>query len=127
MRPETENWITLAQTDYDDSLYLFNSARHPNAVYLMCQAIEKVLKAALTELVEQRPPKTHHLVNLAIQSGLAFTSEQMEALKQLRRHYDRVRYRDIAQTSYNTKAKVSPIIDAGQNLYQWIYTQLPQH
>jgi HEPN domain-containing protein len=126
MKQVTKNWIALAQDDYDDSLYLFKGARHPNAVYHMCQAIEKVLKAALTELADEHPPKTHNLVNLAIQSGLAFSSEQMESLKQLRRHYDRVRYRDIAQASYNTKAKVSPVIDAGQTLYLWILTQLPQ-
>ena len=126
MKQVTKNWLALAHDDYDDSLYLFQGARHPNAVYHMCQAIEKVLKAAVTELSDQHPPKTHNLANLAMQSGLTFSSEQMASLKQLRRHYDRVRYRDIAQASYNTKAKVKPVIESGQTIYLWILTQLPQ-
>ena len=40
MRQETENWLQLAANDYDDSLYLYQAARHPNAVDLICSAVE---------------------------------------------------------------------------------------
>jgi hypothetical protein len=33
MKPETRQWLTIAQDDYSDSLYLFKGARYPNATY----------------------------------------------------------------------------------------------
>lgn len=127
MRNESKNWIDLAKTDYSDSLYLFKAARHPNAVYLVCQAVEKLLKAAITELDKDAPPKTHHLHKLAQLSELGFSDEQLEAMKGLNRHYRRIRYRDIAQTSYNTKEKVEPIINSVSKLYLWIFQVLNNH
>src|SRR4030067_1125623 len=58
MKPEAKNWIGLAEEDYHDSLYLFKAARYPNAVYLLCQAIEKLLKAIQVEIASQPPQKT---------------------------------------------------------------------
>ena len=120
MRQETENWLQLAANDYDDSLYLYQAARHPNAVYLICQAVEKLLKATITEIAQEVPPKTHHLAKLAQQSQLAIPAEQLVELKELNRHYRRIRYRDIAQADYNTRTKVEPIMASAQTLYTWI-------
>jgi len=126
--------LSLARVDYEDSLYLSKAARHPNAVYLMCQAIEKLLKGPegtfeqkvtvkkgiQVELASRKPNKTHNLELLGRQSTLPFSQQQFTFLDQLATHYDRVRYRDIAQTDYNTKAKVEPIIKQAKDLYLWI-------
>ena len=124
MKPETQNWIGLAQEDYESSLYLFKGARHPAAVYYICQAIEKLLKAAQMENLDQYPKKIHHLKTLAEQSGLSLSAEQMNSLEDLTKHYHRVRYRDIGDISYNTKAKVEPIFKQGQAIYLWILNSL---
>jgi len=44
IQPEAQNWINLAQEDYDSSLYLFKGARYPGSIYFMGQAIEKITK-----------------------------------------------------------------------------------
>jgi HEPN domain-containing protein len=127
MKPETENWVKLAKEDYEDALYLFKGARYPNAVYHLCQAIEKLLKGAQTELVNQVPKKIHNLRTLGKESGLSLSEAQYKILKDLRKHYERVRYRDLSRAHYNTKAKVEPIMNQGREIYQWILTALNNH
>ncbi len=124
MRDEAENWLDLADSDLDASLYLLDGARYPHAIYLLCQAIEKILKAALIEFANQPPKKTHHLKLLASQTGLPFSTEQTQIIRTLDRDYQRVRYRDMAQASYNTRAKTAPVVEQGEALYKWIRAQL---
>lgn len=124
MKPETQSWLELAKMDYDDSLYLFKGARYPNAVYHLCQAIEKILKAAQVELKHKEPRKTHHLADLAQVSGLEFTTEQIQFLEALTKDYGRVRYSDYARILYNTRKKVEPLFKQAQKVYLWTLTRL---
>ena len=124
MKAATKNWLGLADESYQDAEYLFKGARHPNAVYHYWQALEKILKAAQVELVAQVPKKIHNLVTLANQSGLKFSTEQLASLKELSKHYRRVRYRDLSQAHYNTKKKVQPIIKEVKTLYLWTSKKL---
>lgn len=124
MKEETQEWLTIAQEDYSDSLYLFKGARYPNAIYFICQAIEKLLKAVQIESFDQIPKKTHSLTSLAKTSGLSFSEGQIQMLEDLFAHFNRVRYPDYQRTKYNTKAKVEPIIKQGKEIYQWILVKL---
>jgi HEPN domain-containing protein len=124
MKSETRQWLTIAQADYSDSLYLFKGARYPNAIYFICQAIEKLLKAVQIESSDQIPKKTHNLMSLAKTSGLSFSEERIQILEDLFSHYNRVRYPDYQRTKYNTKIKVEPIIKQGKEIYQWILVKL---
>ena len=127
MKKSAQQWLKIAQSDYKDSLYLFKAARHPNAVYIICQAIEKALKAAQIERKNQTPRKIHHLKQLAKATGLPFSEDQYVFLDNLTKDCNRVRYPDYQSTYYNTKAKVEPIINQGKNIYQWILRQLKSH
>jgi HEPN domain-containing protein len=69
--------VPCRKADYDDSLYLFKGSRHPNAVYHMCQALEKVLKAVQIEFAHQIPKKTHDLESIAGETQLDFSPEQI--------------------------------------------------
>lgn len=111
--------MDIADSDYDTGLYLFKGARHPQAVYFICQSVEKLLKAAIIEFAERAPLKIHRLENLAKESKIKFSQKQLKVLTELSKHYSRVRYPDISQTSYNTKVKVMPIMESGKELYQW--------
>ena len=120
MKPETKHWLEISDSDHDTSLYLFKGAKHPQAVYFICQSIEKLLKAAIIEFSNKAPLKIHRLENLAKESKISFSQHQVKALTELSKHYSRVRYPDISQESYNTKAKVKSIMESGKELYQWI-------
>lgn len=127
MKPETQNWLSLAKEDYESCLYLFKGAYHPQAVYHLCQAIEKLLKAVYIEICNQVPRKIHNLRTLGKQSGLHLSEDQIKILTDLTKHYERVRYRDIGKVHYNTKAKVEPIINQGKEIYLWVLTILKSH
>lgn len=127
MKMETQQWLEIAATDYDRSLYLCKGAYYPQAVYFLCQAIEKLLKATLIELAGRPPVKTHRLEGLARKSRLPFSEGHIHMLKDLPRHYGRVRYPDYARTFDNIRTKVAPIINQGQEVYQWIFTTLNNH
>lgn len=120
MKPETRHWLEMSDSDHDTGLYLFKGAKHPQAVYFICQSIEKLLKAAIIEFADKAPQKIHRLENLAKESKIKFSQKQLKILTELSKHYSRVRYPDISQTSYNTKAKVMPIMESGKELYLWI-------
>lgn len=120
MRSGTQQWLEVAESDYQSSLYLFQGAHHPQALYFMCQAIEKVLKAAQIEFAHKRPRKIHQLETLAREAGLKLSQPQCQFLEDLSKDYGRVRYADYGKTLYNTKAKVGPLIKKGQEIYLWI-------
>ena len=50
MKSGIEKWLQQAASDHDGSLYLY-------------QAAKELLKVTVTEIVQEVPPKTHHLAN----------------------------------------------------------------
>lgn len=124
LKKEASQWLDIADSDYDSALYLFDGARYPQAVYMLCQSIEKLLKATLVELAERVPKKIHRLENIAMETGINFSEKQYNTLTDLSKHYSRVRYPDISRISYNSKEKVHPIIQEGKEIYLWIKEQL---
>ena len=127
MRAGTKQWLEVAESDYKVSLLLFKYAHHPQAVYAICQAIEKILKAAQIEFANTRPKKIHQLKTIAQEAGLSFSQEHYKTLKELSRHYSKVRYPDFARMEYNTQAKVGPIISQGKEIYLWILSKFNSH
>ena len=96
----------------------------PAASSAICQALEKLLKAAQVELTSKSPQKIHRLENLAKKTTLNFTNKQYNILTDLSKIYSKIRYPDISQTSYNTKAKTTPIIKKAEKIYQWTLNKL---
>ena len=127
MKPETKQWLKIAEGDYEVSLYGFKMARYPQALYLLCQAIEKLLKGAQIEFANLKPPRSHRLENLARKTKLSFSDKQYDFLIELSQHYGRVRYPDYSQVDYSNKMKVSAIFNNGQKIYLWILNKLTNH
>jgi HEPN domain-containing protein len=127
MKSETKLWLEIAEGDYEMSMYGFKMARYPQALYLLCQAIEKTLKAGIVEFINQSSRKTHNLVSIAKHTKLSFSSDQLNALRELTRIYSQVRYPDYQRELYNTKAKVEPVINQGKSLYLWLIKHFNDH
>ena len=124
MKEDAKKWFKIAESDFASCEYLFKGAHYPQAIYYLCQSLEKILKASQIEFKDSAPQKIHRLENIAIKSGIRFTKSQLNTLTELSKHYSRVRYPDISKVSYNTKSKVEPIMKKGKELYQWIYDML---
>lgn len=127
MRKGTQEWLEIAEGDYEVGLTAYKMARYPQAIYMLCQALEKVLKAAQIEFAQEVPKKTHELERIAQQTKLEFSQEQYGTLAELGRIYRRIRYPDINQRFYNTKEKVAPIYDKLKTLYLWTKKQFTNH
>ena len=127
MKEHTKQWLHIAEGDYEVGLQGFKMARYPQAIYMLCQAIEKLLKAAQIEFTQNLPQRSHRLENLAQETTLDFSDHQYQKLTQLSKHYGKVRYPDFAQVDYNTKSKAQPIIEEAQNLYLWILHKFNNH
>lgn len=126
MKQETEVWLELAKNHYDDALYLYDGRRYSMAVYCCHQALEMILKAAIVENANEAPPKIHKLDELAKQTKLSISTEWLEDLAEITRHFWRVRYPDFQQYVYTSKEKVLPTIEKTKEVYVWILTQLNQ-
>ena len=57
MKDITNVWLKIAKEDYDTAFYLYDGARYPQALYFLCQSLEKLLKAILVESSEKTPQK----------------------------------------------------------------------
>lgn len=116
-------WLNYANADYETAFYNFEGARYPWALYIMLQALEKLIKAAIVannkEII-----KSHELNSLAEETNLNFSKEQIVNLKELNRDYKRIRYPDYQQNKYNTKEKVEPLLKQAEEIYLWILQQL---
>lgn len=70
MLKATANW--LAQVDYDRATAerMLHAGRYIYLVFVSHMALEKVLKALVTEETRKLPPRTHNLIDLAQRARL---------------------------------------------------------
>ncbi len=79
----TENW--LAQVDYDltSAEHMLNSGRHVYVIFLCHLALEKALKALVTEETGKLPPRTHNLIDLARRAKLTPSEKHRDFIGRL--------------------------------------------
>jgi hypothetical protein len=65
MLKATANW--LAQVDYDlaTAEQMLRAGRYIYVIFMSHMALEKALKALVTEETQKLPPRTHNLIDLA--------------------------------------------------------------
>jgi HEPN domain-containing protein len=98
MRPGTENWITAAEYDLESARYMLLSKRYLYVVFLCHLALEKMLKALVSETTKQPVPKSHDLIFLMKKSGAKPSTEYLEFLGKLNNASIPTRYpEDIQQ------------------------------
>jgi HEPN domain-containing protein len=64
MKQATLNWLHGAEYDLQTAESLFKSRRYIYVIFMCHLAVEKVLKAILTEISSDAPPRTHNLYRL---------------------------------------------------------------
>ena len=119
MKPETEEWLKIADHDIRGAASLLEDRLWPGAAYFCQQAAEKLLKAVVTER-ELEPPKTHDLVELADLAGIELTEEQRTFLTRLSDHAVRSRY---PGAEYNEE-EVRELFDETKRFFGWLRAKL---
>ncbi|PWH15638.1 MAG: DNA-binding protein [Anaerolineae bacterium] len=78
LRKETTNWIALAEYDLETARHMLQSGRYLYVVFMCHLALEKMLKAHVTEATQSMPVKTHDLIYLVRKAGLNLPSEYLD-------------------------------------------------
>jgi len=83
MLKATANW--LAQVDYDIATaeQMLHAGRYIYVIFMSHMALEKALKALVTEETQKLPPRTHNLIDLAQRAHVVLSQEQQDFLGKL--------------------------------------------
>jgi len=119
MKPETREWIKVADRDFGSARSLLQDGFAENAAYFCQQAAEKLLKAALTE-GGREPPKTHDLVEWADLAEIQLTGERQVFLTRLSDHAARSRYPGAEYT----EEEVRELLEETKRFLEWLRARL---
>ena len=78
MIDDTRNWIALADYDLETAGHMLATGRFLYVVFLCHLALEKMLKAHVTEVTQTIPVKTHDLIYLVKKCSLELPQEHLE-------------------------------------------------
>lgn len=124
MKVETKQWLRIARDDKELAIELWKVKKNVYAIMFWQQAVEKVLKAYITEKVDVLPKKTHDINTLIKQAKLDTTEFSLVNIKELSLAFTRTRYEDLSRQYYAKRTVVIPLVTMAENLYLWIEKQL---
>ncbi|MEX1255814.1 MAG: HEPN domain-containing protein [Dehalococcoidia bacterium] len=117
MKPQTEQWIEIADLDLEAANRLVEAMLPFQGLFFCQQAVEKLMKGLWIERKTSLPPRTHNLVQLATELDLSVPAELDDLL---------VRLTDLAvESRYPGKADQTPemariYLQRTTELYQWL-------
>jgi HEPN domain-containing protein len=78
MRKDTENWVAWAEYDLETARHMLATGRYLYVVFLCHLALEKILKAHVTEITQSFPAKTHDLIYLVKKGEVALPQNLLD-------------------------------------------------
>jgi HEPN domain-containing protein len=94
MRADTQNWMALAEYDVETARHMLATGRYLYVVFLCHLALEKMLKAHVTEVTQSVPAKTHDLIYLVKKSALNLPQAYLEFVGKINNASIPTRYPD---------------------------------
>ena len=126
MKKETKLWFKQAEENYKDALYFYKGGRYSACVFFCHQALEKILKACVVELVGKTPSKIHKLDIITKEAKLDLSESWITSLAEITRHFWKVRYPDFRRCVYTNKKSAKPTLEKTKEIYSWILNKLNQ-
>jgi len=120
VKKETKEWLNIAEEDKEVAEMTWKTKRYVYAIMFWQQAVEKIIKAYTTEVVNILPKKTHDIDQLLQQAKLNINELDIKDTKELTRAFMRTRYEDLSRKYYSDKKKVEPLVKQAQEIYLWI-------
>ena len=122
MLKATANW--LAQVDYDIATaeQMLRAGQYIYVIFMSHMALEKALKALVTEETQKLPPRTHNLIDLAQRAHVVLSQEQQDFLGKLNNTSAFVRYpADLsAMVSQYPEAIAQDYLERAKELILWV-------
>ena len=78
LRADTQNWIAMSDYDIGTAEHMLNTGRYLYVIFMCHLALEKMLKAHVTEVTKEIPRKTHDLLYLVEKVKLELPKEYLD-------------------------------------------------
>jgi len=125
MKKETKLWLDYAKDDLKSLKVMWKAHRYGPTAFYCQQAIEKIFKAIIIEKQNTVPRKSHDLLRLLEDTGIKnFPKKWLPELKEMSRHYFRVRYPDLSKKFYSKREEVVKIVKVTKEIYPWLQKKL---
>lgn len=126
MRTDTQNWIALAEYDLETAHHMLMTGRYLYVVFLCHLALEKMLKACVTEIIQVIPAKTHDLIYLIKKSELEIPQEMLEFIGKINTASIPTRYPEDLQRALKEypKSVVENYLTQAEQVVRWLKEQL---
>ena len=126
MRADTLNWIAFAEYDLETARHMLETGRRIYVVFMCHLALEKMLKAHVTEATQTIPAKTHDLIYLVKRSGLSVPSDLLDFIGKINNASVPMRYPDDLQRTLNeyTDPVVRSYLRQTEEALQWLRNAL---
>jgi HEPN domain-containing protein len=121
-RQDTRNWIALAEYDLETAGHMLTTGRYLYVIFLCHLALEKMLKAHVTEVRQSMPAKTHDLIHLVKESGLMIPQGSLEFIGQINTASIPTRYPEDLQRAVRDypDAVARDYLHRTQEVIQWL-------
>ena len=123
-----QNWLALAEYDYETAHAMFQSGRYIYVVFTCQQAVEKMLKAVYVREYQATPPYIHSLMKLAKSLSFfhEFSESQLFDMERLNSYYLQSRYSDQIQEmmAQFTKEQAAEFLYKTEALMRWLRNKL---
>ena len=126
MLKETAIWLDLAKEHFKDAKLLYEHRHFSGCVYFCHQTLEKVLKACIVEFAHIIPPKHHDLDRLAEATKIKISKQRIVELKELTKHFWKVRYPDYRKRMFNNIKITKQDYELSKEVFIWLKEKLSQ-
>jgi HEPN domain-containing protein len=123
MRPETDQWLAMANDEWAAAAVLFGARRWSSSVFQVHLAVEKLLKGLVNEAIWPRSvPYSHHLPLLVAIAEIQPEAEMAEFLAKLSPQSVAARY-PLSPDDYS-ESVCDEIIKAADEAMKWLRQHL---
>lgn len=126
MEEDFNLWLDKAKESLDDAIYSLDSHRYGLTAFCCQQALEKILKAAIIKLKNERPRKIHDLLPLLKDSGLEISEEDRLEITKISKFYFLVRYPDLNRKFFATPKVAVETLKKTKEIFQWTENKLKE-
>ena len=126
MKEAATEWLRQAKYDLSTAKAMFEAERHIYAVFMCHLAVEKAIKALITERTGEVPPKSHNLIRLAKLADVEMEDVRREFISTLSVASVETRYPallDVALEKYS-EAVAREFLEKAEDFVKWAEEKL---
>ncbi|MEW6215596.1 MAG: HEPN domain-containing protein [Nitrospirota bacterium] len=128
MKKSTLNWLQSADYDLKTALSLLKNKRYIYVIFMCHLALEKTLKAILSEMYKELPPYTHNLNRLMEMGNISLPEGYQDFVNKINLQSVPTRYpEDFKRLSKEFNRKIAEdYLKQTKRTIKWLRQNIPQ-